>query len=412
MSELKEPLILSIETATRAGSVALVRGKEVLGSGSGDPVASHSTDLIQTVAGILQNAGLELSEIELFAAAVGPGSFTGLRIGLATIKSFAMCTGVSCAGVSTLGAIAHAAGTSESTVSLLPAGRGELFAQMFSVSDGQVRELDTPAHLSPDAILERYGGMDRLRWAGEGAHQHAEKLRDWARLRNKIFTGPGADPGEWSLAQPVAQLAVSIASLALNAYRSGHTVSPNDLRAVYVRASDAEINEKMATRELVSSGSGLSLARMTEHDLLEVVEIEELSGISAWGWSAYHKELQSPEDVIMLVARFGTSAPTEIQGHAIAGFIVSRLVADELHINNVAVRPELRRHGIAAQLLAEVLKQGRSSNARLAFLEVREGNLAAQGLYQRSGFKVTGRRRRYYNRPVEDALLMSLLLEI
>jgi [ribosomal protein S18]-alanine N-acetyltransferase len=167
----------------------------------------------------------------------------------------------------------------------------------------------------------------------------------------------------------------------------------------------------MPTREVVSSGSNLSIARMTEHDLLEVVEIEELSGISAWGWDAYHKELQSPEDVIMLVARTATTELTESQGPAIAGFIVTRLVAGELHINNVAVRSEFRQRGIAAQLLAAVLKQGRSDSARLAFLEVREGNVAAQGLYQGAGFKVTGRRRRYYNQPVEDALLMSLLLE-
>ena len=168
----------------------------------------------------------------------------------------------------------------------------------------------------------------------------------------------------------------------------------------------------MAPREVVSSASSLSIARMTEHDLLEVVEIEELSGISAWGWDAYHRELQSPEDAIMLVARTPTTELAEDQGHAIAGFIVSRLIADELHINNVAVRYEVRRRGIAAQLLAAVLEEGRSNNARLAFLEVREGNVAAQGLYQRSGFKVTGRRRRYYNQPVEDALLMALLLEI
>jgi ribosomal-protein-alanine N-acetyltransferase len=150
---------------------------------------------------------------------------------------------------------------------------------------------------------------------------------------------------------------------------------------------------------------------MTEHDLLEVVEIEELSGISAWGWDAYHKELQSPEDVIMLVARTKTTELTGRRGRAIAGFIVSRLVAGELHINNVAVRSEFRRRGLAAQLLAAVLKQGRSNSARLAFLEVREGNVAAQGLYRRAGFKVMGRRRRYYIQPVEDALLMSLLLE-
>lgn len=144
---------------------------------------------------------------------------------------------------------------------------------------------------------------------------------------------------------------------------------------------------------------------MTEHDLLEVVEIEKVSGISAWGWDAYHKELQSPEDVIMLVAKIGN------EGNAIAGFIVSRLVAGELHINNVAVRPEFHRRGFAAQLLTTVLREGRRNGARLAFLEVRAGNAAAQGLYRRCGFQVTGRRRRYYNQPVEDALLMSLALE-
>src|SRR6266446_4999726 len=165
----------------------------------------------------------------------------------------------------------------------------------------------------------------------------------------------------------------------------------------------------MATPELVSSGLSLSITRMTEHDLLEVVEIEKLSGISAWGWDAYHNELQSPEDVIMLVAADGEL--TQESGQALAGFIVSRLVAGELHINNVAVRPEFRRRGVAAQLLTAALAEGRRNGARVAFLEVRAANVAAQLLYRSRGFQVTGRRRRYYNHPVEDALLMSLLLE-
>lgn len=167
----------------------------------------------------------------------------------------------------------------------------------------------------------------------------------------------------------------------------------------------------MATQEVVSSGPSLSIARMTEHDLLEVVEIEQLSALSAWGWDAYHKELQSPEDVIMLVARTETAESDPNHEHAVAGFIISRLVTGELHINNVAIRPEFRRQGIATQLLEAVLNEGRRGGARLAFLEVRTGNTAAQGLYRRCGFQVTGRRRRYYNQPIEDALLMSLLLE-
>ena len=167
----------------------------------------------------------------------------------------------------------------------------------------------------------------------------------------------------------------------------------------------------MAAQEVVSFGPSLSIARMTEHDLLEVVEIEQLSALSAWGWDAYHKELQSPEDVIMLVARSEMADSTLNHEGAVAGFIVSRLVADELHINNVAIRPEFRRRGIAAELLKAVLREGRRNGARLAFLEVRAGNAAAQGLYRCCGFQVTGRRRHYYNHPAEDALLMSLLLE-
>ena len=165
----------------------------------------------------------------------------------------------------------------------------------------------------------------------------------------------------------------------------------------------------MATREVICSEADISIMRMTEHDLLEVVEIEEISGISAWGWDAYHNELQSPEDVIMLVAANAKASQAPVQ--ALAGFIVSRLVAGELHINNVAVRPQFRRRGIAAQLLTAALKQGRAEGAVLAFLEVREGNAAAQGLYRRAGFEVTGRRRGYYNHPSEDALLMTRLLE-
>jgi ribosomal-protein-alanine N-acetyltransferase len=149
---------------------------------------------------------------------------------------------------------------------------------------------------------------------------------------------------------------------------------------------------------------------MTEHDLLEVVEIEMLSGLSPWGWDAYHKELQSEQDVILLVARTQAAGSGPCDAEGIVGFIISRLIAGELHVNNVAVRSEFRRQGIAAQLLAAVLDWGRRHEARMALLEVRSGNTAAQALYSRCGFQVVGRRRRYYSQPVEDALLMSISL--
>src|SRR6266516_3327173 len=116
MRNIKEPLILAIETATRAGSVALSRGTEILSHAEGNAAESHSISLLETVENILKLIGVKLSDIDLFAAASGPGSFTGLRIGLATTKAFAVCTNSKCVGISTLAAIAHAAGESEHTI--------------------------------------------------------------------------------------------------------------------------------------------------------------------------------------------------------------------------------------------------------------------------------------------------------
>jgi ribosomal-protein-alanine N-acetyltransferase len=163
----------------------------------------------------------------------------------------------------------------------------------------------------------------------------------------------------------------------------------------------------MATAETATGKKvDISIERMTEHDLVEVCAIEEMSDLSAWGWEAYHNELQSQMDTIMLVARLvSSSAPNEI-----AGFIVARVIADELHVNNVAVRPEFRGLGFGSALLQTTLDQARKRDAKIAQLEVRAGNDAAQRLYHRCGFAIVGRRKNYYRNPTEDALLMSLQL--
>ncbi|MEO8434881.1 MAG: ribosomal protein S18-alanine N-acetyltransferase [Pyrinomonadaceae bacterium] len=148
----------------------------------------------------------------------------------------------------------------------------------------------------------------------------------------------------------------------------------------------------------------ISIRRMTEHDLLEVVEIEQTCGLSPWGWEAYHAEL-ARGSAIMLVA-LGNPELAEA-GHAVAGYIVARVIADELHVNNVAVRPPVRQHRIGSELLNAVLRQGATLGSQTAWLEVRAGNQAAQRLYERCGFQVAGRRRNYYSFPIEDALIMN-----
>lgn len=152
----------------------------------------------------------------------------------------------------------------------------------------------------------------------------------------------------------------------------------------------------------------IAIERMSEHDLLEIVEIEETSGLSPWGWESYHKELNVGEEAIMLVARIAEMALSRADGRRIAGFMVARMAADELHVNNVAVRPECRRFGVASRLLRAAFAIAADKGVARAFLEVRESNRAAQSLYQSCGFRTVGRRRGYYREPPEDALIMSV----
>jgi [ribosomal protein S18]-alanine N-acetyltransferase len=165
----------------------------------------------------------------------------------------------------------------------------------------------------------------------------------------------------------------------------------------------------MLETAIASKPTDVSLDRMTEHDLLEVVAIEEMSNLSPWGWDAYHTELQSVATSLMLVARVSSS--TSETARPIVGFIVARQLADEIHINNVAVKPEFRGRGIGRMLMKTALDWGRAKHARQAVLEVRAGNGSAHQLYRACGFEVIGRRRRYYKSPVEDALLMAVSLE-
>lgn len=248
------PLILSLETATLGGSVFLGLGSVLLAARQGDSQVSQSSSLLSDINDCLLEAGASLQEVDLFACASGPGSFTGLRIGIATLKALAASLKRPCVGIPTLQAIAYAAGPSSATVALLPAGRGEVFAQMFSVSeDDTVIELDAATHLSPRRLVEKYAALTNLRWAGSGAHLQRDFLNSYAQQQgidfaqdaselNALPTAPGGNI--WQLAAKETNLAKHVAALALRAFQTGQIQSPYSLSAIYVRPSDAELKEQ------------------------------------------------------------------------------------------------------------------------------------------------------------------------
>ncbi len=245
-----DPLILSVETATMGGSVCLSRGLDVLAIASGDPALSHSNTLLRDIQKCLDQAAMSARDVDFFAAASGPGSFTGLRIGLATVKGLAATLDRPCAGIPTLHAIAHAAGSSVSTAALLPAGRGEVFVQLLAVSDSTVDDLDDAQHLPPEKAVARYTTRPFVRWAGAGAQANREVIATKAAALGYPFAmyGVQARPDDvlagWILAGPQRDLAKSVSALAYDQFRRGALAVAESLTAIYVRPSDAELKCK------------------------------------------------------------------------------------------------------------------------------------------------------------------------
>jgi tRNA threonylcarbamoyladenosine biosynthesis protein TsaB len=258
------PLALSIETATRAGSLALMRGTQILDSSVGTEHETQSNILLQQLDSLLKKNGCTLHDIKLLIAALGPGSFTGLRIGLATVKSLAATLEIPCVGIPTLSAIAFASGTSERTIAMLPAGRGEVFAQLFTVeSRDQVTAIGEPVHLSPQTLLEKMKAEKSLMWVGIGGQLSETMLEAYAAQQGINWrTGSvedypsGHEQKEnwlragnnqkkcWMLAEPVGNLAQCVGILGWHEWQRGEQIGKmEELQAIYVRPSDAELNQ-------------------------------------------------------------------------------------------------------------------------------------------------------------------------
>src|ERR1051325_4743749 len=170
-------LILGVETATERRSVAVLRGGRVLSLCERELRDGGGAAVLADIDRALADASVRVSEVELFAAASGPGSFTGLRAGLATVKALAATLGRPAVGVPTLHALARAARPARHLCALLPAGRGEGFAQMLRVTaEGEVEELGPPEHLPPARLLERASSGGGVKFAGGGAHKFRELL--------------------------------------------------------------------------------------------------------------------------------------------------------------------------------------------------------------------------------------------
>ena len=143
----------------------------------------------------------------------------------------------------------------------------------------------------------------------------------------------------------------------------------------------------------------MNIRRMRLDDISAVVELDKMSFSLPWPERSFRYELtDNPASRCWVV---------ELDGKIVA-MLVSWLLVDEAHIATIATHPNYRQQGFAKKLLTYALQSMKSEGAVTSFLEVREGNLAAQEMYRKFGYKVSGRRKRYYKDNDEDAILMTL----
>ena len=229
-------LVLALDTTTRAGSCAVARDGVVVRERIGEPAQAHDVRLPRDLMTLLEDADVALAAVDAYAVATGPGSFTGLRIGIATMQGLAFAAGKALIGVSAFDALDRVARASADgpvrVATWIDAWRGEVYAALYD--DG--RETLAPAVVRPEVWLRDLQGSipspgdpRRTVFIGDAADTYRNLILDTMNGAAQI-----ADP-------PAPPIAGRIALLATDTVASGHTPPPHAVRPLYVRRPDAEL---------------------------------------------------------------------------------------------------------------------------------------------------------------------------
>jgi ribosomal-protein-alanine N-acetyltransferase len=351
----------------------------------------HTRRLTPLIAEALARAALAPRDLQWLAADLGPGSFTGVRVGLATAEALALASGARLLGASSLASLAHGAGARRAlVVPLVPAGRRDVYAGFFRAGpNGQATLLAAPRVGEPGMVLDAAAECQALlggwpvRFVGPGAARERDALE---------AAHPGSTAPAWRAAG-LSALDLAAAAITAAGPAAGLPVSGEALQPLYVRPAQAE--ERVRHRALAAFP--VALRPLEEADIPAVVAVERRVFPDPWTPEFFRSELGLP----MIHARV-----VDLDGR-LAGYLVAWLGQDGGHLGNLAVVPEARRRGVARRLLDDLLDRARSLGVGSIALEVRVSNFAAQALYRGYGFRLAGLRRGYYRESGEDALIMQ-----
>jgi tRNA threonylcarbamoyladenosine biosynthesis protein TsaB len=220
-------VILALDTTTPTGSCALAVDGVVVREEASDPSLPPATRLPLDLMAILEHGSMKLGDVDGFAVAIGPGSFTGLRIGIATMQGLAFAAGKPLIGVSALDALARLAeveAEGRRIATWVDAWRGEVYAALY---EGP-REIEAPAVAAPDRVLAGLGRTPTI-YIGDGARTYHDRIRDAMGDAGRVA----------GLTTPL--LAGVIAILGGSTAAQGAYAPPHAIRPLYVRRTDAEL---------------------------------------------------------------------------------------------------------------------------------------------------------------------------
>lgn len=229
--------ILGIDSSADTVAVSLLENEAVLASFCGNIKKTHSNTLLPTIEYLLSYAGVRPDDIDLYAISVGPGSFTGIRIGVATVKGLTFGTDIPVCAVSTLEAMAYSFFDREGdyVCPVINARRGEVYNALFRIVEGKPQRVtaDTSMHATAlEAMLDSY---ENVLFCGDGVQVLRKFFVNRAlNIQNELVTYPSG---------------YGVALAGLNAYNQGNYATGIDLAPVYLKPSQAE-RERLERAEI------------------------------------------------------------------------------------------------------------------------------------------------------------------
>jgi tRNA threonylcarbamoyladenosine biosynthesis protein TsaB len=366
--------VLALDSAGSACSAALLQGGTILARAFAPMEHSHAEALIPMVQKVMATAELDYGDLDLIAVGTGPGSYTGVRVGLAAAQAIASAAAKPITGVSNFDVLFAACTPEAPNLVALDTRRADLYVQLFKTTG----EIDSPpAIVTEDAVPALFSPNETILVAGDAAPRAVELLRTAGRSAR---THPSAHHAD----------AAIIARIAAERWMA--EARPRPVQPIYLRPPDARtVAERDAAKNQQTRRAPASL----------IVAGPTHGAVMAALQNRCFDERWSSDSVTALLAQPGVAGVLLIadDSQIPMGYGLLRCVADEAEILTFGIDPRYRRAGHGRRVLDDMIAQARAAGARMVFLEVAEGNGAARALYEASGFKTVGRREGYYRGP-------------